>query len=185
MSKIGATAAKIAKQTLNMTLLENVLTVAKKYIGKTEKSGNTGWKDPEFEKQMKVMGWSNTQSWCAYFSELVWKEGFTGHPMLPQLDKLFSASATATFANFSHSGNFVTGNKPKPGALVVWRHGNGWKGHIGIVSSIVDDKTFKSIEGNTNEAGSREGTAVLEKTRKLGEPYKPNGLNIIGFVYLP
>ena len=168
-----------------MTLLENVLATARKYLGQTEKTSNTGWNDPAFEAKMKLMGWAKPNPWCAYFTELVWKEGFDGHPLLPLLNTLFSAAATATFANFNHTDKFKTGKTPKPGALVVWRHGTGWQGHIGIVSAIIDNTTFKSIEGNTNEAGSREGTAVLEKTRKLGEPFKPSGLNIVGFVYLP
>lgn len=168
-----------------MTLVDNVLAAAKKYIGETEKTGNSGFIDPAFQKKMESVGWNNGQSWCAYFAELAWKEGFAGHPLLPSLDKLFSPSATATFANFSGSKLFKTGTTPALGALVVWRHGNGWQGHVGIVSSIVDKTTFKAIEGNTNAAGSREGVAVLEKTRKLGEPFKAQGLNVVGFVYLP
>lgn len=167
------------------SLLEQILTAARKYIGQTETKGNTGFIDKTFQKQMESVGWNKTQSWCAYFSELAWKEGFSGHPLLAALDKLFSPSATATYANFSGSTLFKNGSKPKPGALVVWRHGKGWQGHIGIVEEVLPNNSFISIEGNTNQAGSREGVAVLRKTRKLGELYKANGLNIIGFIYLP
>lgn len=39
--------------------------------------------------------------------------------------------------------------------------------HIGIVTGAAG-ATIQTIEGNTNEAGSREGTAVLRKDRALG-----------------
>lgn len=168
-----------------MILQQKVLATAKKYIGQHEKKNNSGFLDQTFEKQMKSVGWNNGQSWCAYFAELAWKEAFIGHQLFSSLDKLFSPSATATFANFKGSSLFKTGTTPKLGALVVWRNGNGWQGHIGIVSEVVSETTFKAIEGNTNAAGGREGVAVLTKTRKLGEPFKAKGLNIIGFVYLP
>jgi surface antigen len=169
---------------------DNVVLIAKSYLNKYEKKNNSGFIDAEFEKKMKAVGWGVGQSWCAYFTELVWKEAFKVDAKISveyyqSLDKLFSGSATATFANFSHSSLFKTGSTPKIGALSVWKHGNSWKGHIGIVSEIIDATTYKCIEGNTNSAGGREGIQVAEKVRKTGQPFKANGLNLIGFVYLP
>lgn len=37
--------------------------------------------------------------------------------------------------------------------------------HTGYVMEVYDDGSFKAWEGNTNEAGSREGTHVMEKIR--------------------
>lgn len=167
------------------TLLDKVLSAARSYIGQHETTGNSGFVDKAFQKKMEAIGWNKGQSWCAYFAELAWKQGFEGHPLLPALDKLFSPSATATYSNFYGSTLFKTGLVPKPGALVAWRHGNGWQGHMGIVESVSADKIFVSIEGNTNQAGGREGVAVLRKTRQTGQPFKPSGLNLLGFVYLP
>jgi surface antigen len=168
-----------------LTLSDKIIIAAQKYIGQYEKKNNSGFYSRDFEKKMESVGWSPTQSWCAYFAELAWKDGFAGHPLLKTLDRLFSGSATATFANFSASKLFKTGATPKLGALVVWRFGNDWRGHIGIVTSIDGKGGFKSVEGNTNQAGGREGVAVLEKYRKTKEPFKAKGLNIVGFVYLP
>lgn len=159
-----------------------IVRIAQKYIGQTEKTGNAGFKDADFERRMKEVGFAPGQSWCSYFCELVWKEAYAGHDIAAKLDKLFSGSATATFRQFDVDKTFPTGKLAKPGALAVWRHGTGWQGHIGIVSSVNND-TFKSIEGNTNDKGGREGYIVAEKTRKEKEPFKPNGLNLIGFVY--
>lgn len=170
-----------------MTLVKKILETAKSYIGQKEKAGNAGFIDPAFEAKMKAMGWQASQSWCAYFAELCWKSGFTvlKHPHLQLIDRLFSPSATATAANFMNNDLFKTGKKPKPGALAIWKHGNTWKGHIGIVSEVLKDGTFKCIEGNTNAAGSREGIMVAEKIRPVETTFKAAGLNLICFVYVP
>ena len=164
---------------------EKVIATAQSYIGKKEKTGNSGFADQLFEQKMKAVGFQTGQSWCAYFAELVWKESFgKDHPLFTAIDHLFSASAVATFSNFKNSTLFKTGNVPKPGAVIIWRHGAGWQGHAGIVETIANG-SFTSIEGNTNAAGGREGIEVARKTRKTGEAFKANGLNIVGFIYLP
>ncbi len=171
-----------------VNLVDRVITIAKGYIGQHEKPGNSGFVDPEFEKKMIAEGWVKGNPWCASFGRLVWKEAFTpDHPLYPLLEKYLSVGATKTFANFKNSKEFKVGQVPKPGALVIWQHGTGWQGHEGIVDYDKDpsDKKFPTIEGNTNEAGSREGVAVLDKIRTLGLPFQPKGLNILGFVYLP
>lgn len=170
-----------------MTLVEKIVAAATSYIGQKEIAGNKGFQNASFQKKMVDCGWQINQSWCAYFTELVWKDAFgTKHTLYKTLDRLFSPSATATFANFKgHPTNFQTGLKPKAGALAVWRYGNGWQGHIGVVIEVRADGSFKTIEGNTNSEGGREGIEVAVKTRKVGEPFKAKGLNLIGFVYAP
>lgn len=167
-----------------MSLGHKIAVIAAGYVGQQEITGNKGFKNSAFQKKMQDCGWQIGQSWCAFFSELVWKEAFgKSHPAYASLDRLFSPSAVSTYSNFKGSTTFKCGNTPKLGALVVWRQGNGWQGHIGIVESIVDATTFRTVEGNTNSAGGREGIEVARKTRKLGLPFKSKGLNIIGFVY--
>lgn len=168
------------------TLLERVIAVAKSYIGQHEKAGNSGFMDVEFEKKMIAAGWHKGDAWCASFGKLVWKEAFgKDHPLFPLLDKYMTASATSTYNNFRKAKEFKVGQTPKEGALVIWQHGSGWQGHEAIVSAIETPPKFHTIEGNTNEAGQREGVAVLEKTRQTGLPFAANRLNILGFVYLP
>jgi hypothetical protein len=53
----------------------------------------------------------------------------------------------------------------RPGAIFVIDHGNG-KGHAGLVTRVVSGN-IDTIEGNTSEAGSREGDGVYEKTRAV------------------
>lgn len=168
-----------------MTLTEKIVKVASDYVGQQEIRGNKGFKNPAFQKKMQDCGWAMGHAWCAYFTELVWKEAFgKSHPMYNTLDRLFSPSAVSTYSNFrGHLKLFQSGNKPKAGALVAWRYGNGWQGHIGIVESVIDKNRFNTIEGNTNSAGGREGIEVARKVRSLGLPHRAKGLNLIGFIY--
>lgn len=160
----------------------DIAKVAQKYIGKTEKPNNSGFTDADFEKRMKDVGWQKGQAWCSYFCELVCKEA------LPELnhilDELFNASATQTWQNFDIAK--MTSKEPKIGSMIVWRYGNGWKGHIGIVTAFANEQKTKvqTIEGNTNDKGGREGYIVTQKIRKTDLPYSDNNLNLIGFINL-
>jgi hypothetical protein len=178
------------------TINQHIGNTALKYLGQTELKNNSGFKDKQLEKRMSEVGWKMGESWCAYFAELVWKEAYDSYEMKNDiskelLDKLFSGSSTQTHKNFDQS-NFITRNQtnknllqkvPVPGALAIWRYGNDWTGHTGIVLEPIGNAAFISIEGNTNDDGAREGYEVAKRIRKLNAPFSENGLNLIGFIY--
>lgn len=163
--------------------MSKVAEIAKKYIGQTEKPGNAGFNDSEFEKKMKAVGFDKGHAWCAYFCELVCKEALPG--FVKQLDKLFSASAVKTLENFKDAG-YQIDTLPTVGAVVVWQMMKDgvaqWQGHQGIVVSVQGNKwIFESVEGNTNDGGGREGYIVAQKLRKTIKDVK-DGLKVIGFI---
>lgn len=163
-----------------------ILLSATKYIGIKEKPNNYGFYDEEFDKKMELVGFNSGESWCALFAELVWKEAYSQYNsfMVAILDKLFSDSAVKTFSNFSKSSMFTIGKVPEIGSLVVWqKYLNGeksWQGHIGIFTGMIGGKML-TIEGNTNDNGSREGDGVYKKTREINY-FNDNGLRLLGFV---
>lgn len=158
--------------------------VALKYIGQTEKPGNSGFNDAEFEKKMQAVGFVKSHAWCAYFAELVFKEAYP--EKFVELDKLFSASTVQTFRNFRDAA-YLIGYAPQPNTLVIWQTMKDGKpqitGHAGIVVSVEDQDTFFSIEGNTNDGGGREGYIVALKKRHVLAEVK-NGLKILGFIQI-
>lgn len=160
---------------------DKIIETAKKYIGKTETPNNSGFNDKVFQNRMEAVGWQKGHAWCCYFCELVWKEAYNDAAMNAELSKIFLASATATYRNFSLAKGWTVSNKPFPGAIAIWRLGLDWRGHAAIVTSV-DKDAFKTVEGNTNDKGGREGYIVAAKTRLLNQPFKPKGLNIVGFV---
>lgn len=163
-----------------MTLSE----IARLDVGKKEKLSNTGFEDPTLEKEMKAVGWVPGWSWCACIQERwVWK----AFPEEKEKVKgLFVPSAVNTFRNLVKAG-YKHSMIPTVDALVYWqRIQDGkpqWTGHAGVVSKVISDREFWSVEGNTNQAGSSNGDGVYEKHRAVRIDVQ-DGLKIIGFVTL-
>lgn len=159
----------------------SVVEIAKSYIGKTEKPSNSGFNDEVFEQKMEEVGFEKGQAWCSYFAELVFKEAY---PTNKELDKLFNASTVQTFANFKKKHPDKIFSTPIVGSLVIWQTQKAgvpqWTGHAGICVEVTDTKTFKSVEGNTNDKGGREGYTVALKTRKVQKV--KDGLQVLGFI---
>lgn len=169
-----------------MEIGEKIALTANNFVGQTEVTGNLGFHDAEFEEMMKAVGWKRGEAWCAYFAELVWKLCYVQHLGINKdLSELFSGSTVQTWKNFYSSGNWITSDKPSKGSVVIWQKYKGgephWSGHAGIVTDIFDSK-FESVEGNTNNAGGREGYIVAKKGRMYNFTTE-NGLRILGFIH--
>ena len=176
------------------TINEYILETATSFLGQKEKGNNAGFDNKEFQKRLEACGWERGQAWCAYFCELVYTEAYerfaldnpTGlhtERLFQEIKMFFSGGATDTYARFDRSNWSTRQAVPVPGAMVVWRYGNGWIGHIAIVVSV-DEKanTITTIDGNSNNNGSREGNEVVRKVRKWKYPYNKKGLNIVGYI---
>lgn len=162
----------------------NIVEVARKDIGKKEKPGNTGFLDKQLEADMIAVGWAPGWAWCACIQEKWAWEAFPA--IKDKIKGIFVPSAVNTFRNLVKAG-YTYSMKPAVGALVYWQKmDNGkelWAGHAGVVSRVISDTEFYSIEGNTNSAGSREGDSVQEKQRVVRSVVH-DGLKVIGFVTL-
>jgi hypothetical protein len=67
----------------------------------------------------------------------------------------------------------VLKEEPKRGDLLVsWYSSLGRFGHIAIVIDVMTDGRIKTIEGNTNLDGSREGYGIFERLRSPSDRYK-------------
>lgn len=163
------------------------LTYGLTLIGMSEdpKLGNNqGFKDKGFEKEMRNVGWIPGYSWCCLLMALCAKHGLPH--LWEKLRKLFNPGVLKTFQNFQKAG-YVVSKVPTPGALAFWQHYKNGKptpqGHIGAVCEDgITEETFRSLEGNTDVAGSRDGGTTAIKTRKLDFSKKTNGLVLLGFV---
>jgi hypothetical protein len=149
---------------------QDIIEIAKSYVGIKEIPENQGWDNKEFEQKMKQVGWQKGQAWCAYLGELIYKEAYAELPdLLVTLNKLFSANSQQMFRNFAHSHDWETGRYPKLGAIVVWKLGH-TKGHTGIVTNF-DDLVMYTVEGNA-------GNMVKERRRHYQEDNQ-----ILGYIY--
>ena len=173
-----------------LKIRQEIVSYTKRLIGLEEKSGNSGFKEAWFERAMRKVGWKKYQSWCAYVAELIWIESYkkTGdEELIKKLTKLFSASAVQTYKNFVKAG-YPHGTVPRKGSLVVWQLMKSgkydWRGHIGVVTSFVDNNNFISGEGNTNKGKSRNGYVFWENKHTVDKEQEvTNGLRLIGFIH--
>lgn len=71
---------------------------------------------------------------------------------------------------------------PYPGYIAIWQKENSSSGHTGVVISInPDQKTFKTIEGNTGPGVGvvRNGDGVYEKSRSMDGAGQ---MRLLGFI---
>lgn len=170
--------------------LDTLSAIASQYVGKTETPNNSGFSDKVFQKRMENVGWGKGQAWCCYFAELCLMElsiSLNNGGMARLVKQLFSGGSTATYKNVSiyvtavPLGNVKILKKPEPNCVAIFRHGNGWEGHTAIVTEVLANGSIKTIEGNTNDIGGREGYIVARKTRNPLSPFNPKGLNLVGY----
>lgn len=160
-----------------------IVDTARKYLGQKELPGNTFDEHTPLGRLVKAAGQADGEAWCSYFAEGIACEAYPEHAM--ELQKLFSASAVATYNKFKISDMPISA-MPVLGAIVVWQRFKDdvptWQGHVGIVSRVEKDGSWWSIEGNSNRAGSREADSVVELHRR--NIRTGSGLNVLGFISL-
>lgn len=165
--------------------MRNPSQVALAYLGEQEEKGNVftdGPNETPLGKLLRLAGQRDGESWCCYFQEGVFVETYPDHET--ELRNLFSANCVQTFKNFKDAG-FDIYTLPKVDCLCIMQlYVNGeptTKGHATCVVSLIDDWQFKSVEGNANSEGGREGkeVALLKRKTLLNVV---NGLKVLGFV---
>lgn len=130
---------------------QQVLNVARSQLGVVEGRGNR----TVYGKWYGMDG----QPWCAMF--VSWCANQVG-----ALDIIPKHAYTPSGAAwFQARGRY--GSTPKVGAIVYFQWpGMGRIAHVGIVEEVRADGSIVCIEGNTDDAGSRTGGAVMRKVRR-------------------
>lgn len=148
-------------------LSDNALKIAISQIGQEEKPIGSNWGHP-VQDYLQRVGINFPASWCMAFIYWCFDEASK------QLGVDNPMTKTGGVLNeYSHEQlNQV--HTPQIGDIFIMDFGNGF-GHTGIVESIDGNGDLNTIEGNTNDTGSREGYEVARRKRK---PQKP----IIGYL---
>lgn len=168
-------------------IYEKVVVTAKSYLNDKNVNDAKDFNEPVFQAKLAKFNWELQFSASSIFAEIVWKIAI-GKDSLSEwqeLDRLFSPSPIATHANFRGNKTYKTGNVPELGALVFWKRGNSWQGHMAIVIAVSDDKqSFDIIEARALTGSEDKFINVEEKKNKrVGLPFANDKLNILGFVY--
>lgn len=142
-------------------LTEKALEIAATYVGIRETKRNRG---PEVDAFLFDVGLDATKgsyAWCAAFVYACFKRA-SGALQIQN-----PAPRTAGVLKMWNKTPFWFRGGPAAGAVFIIDHGGG-KGHTGFVESV-GQLHIVSIEGNTNDGGSREGDGVYRRTRRMNE----------------
>lgn len=105
-------------------------------------------------------------AWCAGFVCFCLKQACDALKAQMPITPSFSCDDLA--ASAKQQARFVDHSHAKPGSFFLVRKSPTDWTHTGIVISIADE-TYQTIEGNTNDDGSREGYEVCSRTRAYGK----------------
>lgn len=165
---------------------EKVVVTSKEFLSKTNINDSNEYNQPITQAKLSVFGWSLQFASSSLFCEIVWKIAIKGYSHdYNELDRMFSPSPVATYCNFRGNKNYKSGNQPEPGALVFWKRGNSWQGHMAIVIAVSEDKrSFDIAEGRALVGSEDKFINVQEsKDKRMGLPFCNDKLNLLGFVY--
>jgi len=147
------------------------LKVAESQIGVHEEGGNN--KGVKVGEYLSSVGLPQGYAWCQSFIYWCFKKASANLAAANPVPK--------TAGVLAHWNNTIYGKKvavPEVGDLFVMDFGKGM-GHIGFVSKVdLVNKTFETIEGNSNDEGSREGYEVAHRTGKLSRKFS----SVKGFI---
>lgn len=143
-----------------MTPHEVAVSIAKKYIGLEEEDGNRGLMIDHWNR---LSGVPLGSPWCASFM-MFCVEGAANQ--MSMAHKLYRSAHVLSIYNNSKA---CWARDPQVGFLVVWQMGESLKGHIGIITEVLESRLVKVCEGNTAKEKSinREGRVVAEQVRNL------------------
>lgn len=156
--------------TINTSLAQEALFVATTQIDIKEEGNNGG---PEVKRYLKSVGLNTGNAWCmafVYWSvDLAAKKLGLPNPLI-KTGGVLDQWNRCTLRLLPSRSSAV-----KPGDIFIIDFGAG-KGHTGFIEKITGG-LFQTIEGNTNDEGSREGYEVARRERSI-TAFK-------GFIQLP
>lgn len=145
---------------------EPLADIAVPYIGASEASGNRMGSDPRMREIFEAdwlapEGVTDGYPWCCAFVSMCTQKLIQQHPaFFGHLRPPRTASVSGFRTRWAPRNDCLVfapnhaQHRPHKGDVVVYTFS-----HIGIVRSV-SKNSVTAIEGNTNEAGSREGTTV-------------------------
>lgn len=136
-------------------------------VGVREKTGNND--GVSVERYLASVGLSKGNPWCAAFVHWVLQDaGIKDVPKSGYSPSWFPKAKTVYQA-----GKANTNTPGRADVFGIYFASKGRIAHVGFVDSWPPSSTYcMTVEGNTNEAGSREGDGVFIKRRLKKQIYK-------------
>ena len=136
-----------------MSLKDKALKIAITQIGQTENPLGSNWGKP-IKDYLKSVDINFPASWCMAFVYWCFYQADKNNPLI---------KTGGVLMHWNKADKKYRVDKPLPGDIFIMDFGKGL-GHTGIVEKV-DNNFIYSVEGNTNDTGSREGIMVCRKMR--------------------
>ncbi|MDF2189269.1 CHAP domain-containing protein [Paraflavitalea sp. CAU 1676] len=142
-----------------MTLQDKVVEEAVSQLGVEEQPRGSN-RGPQVDKYIQSVGLdpAGKHPWCMAF--VYWCHVQAGDKMGVPINMLKTGRVMLQWQTKKGKYRVLT---PQPGDVFIMDYGKGL-GHTGIVESVENDFVH-TIEGNTNDEGSREGYEVCRRKR--------------------
>jgi hypothetical protein len=142
-----------------MTLPEKALDIAQRQIGVEEKPRGSN-RGPEVDQYIRSVGLdpAGKHAWCMAF--VFWCHQEAADILGVINPMLKTAGVLLQWQRRKQQYRVL---EPRPGDVFIMDYGKGL-GHTGIVERVDNDYVY-TIEGNTNDEGSREGFEVCRRKR--------------------
>jgi hypothetical protein len=161
----GITQVPSNSGTPKKTLVATALDIAISQIGVREVGGaNSG---PKVKEYLASVNLAQGAPWCMAFVYWCYSQAATqlnARNPLVQTGHVLTGWRNATCTKISSADAINNPALVKPGQIFIIDHGGG-RGHTGIVKSV-EGGFLTTIEGNSNDAGSREGIGVFKLNRR-------------------
>ncbi len=152
-----------------MKLADKIVSLAKQEVGVEEIHGtNKGQRVDEYKSATNLPA-HESWPWCAAFIDFIVREAIKTDG--PYTFKRPTTAGAWDLERWSLAqDNSTQTKKPahgdiKPGDIVIFTFS-----HVGFATTAPDENgIFGTVEGNTDQAGSREGGGVFAKRRKLSQ----------------
>lgn len=133
--------------------------IAQSQLGVQEfpKGSNAG---KQVEIYLKSVGLGKGYAWCMAFVYWCVQQAFSAKGLTPPLKRTGGVRDQHIF-----SKKWAV-KAPQPGDIFMMIYSNG-SGHTGFVEKLLPGGYIQTLEGNTNDEGSREGYMVCRRVRAI------------------
>ena len=142
-------------------LAQTALQCALKDVGKCEVPRGTNW-GPYVQGLLANVGIRFPAAWCCAFVYSKFLDAASQHGVPNPLPR------TGGVLSLWNQSKANRKTEPHVGDVLIMDFGNG-AGHTGFVE-MVDAKYVYTVEGNSNDDGSREGYEVVKRKRLRSDP---------------
>ena len=151
--------------------IERVVSAALALVGVTEQGGDNH--GPQVEAYLKEVSLAPGQPWCAAFVYHVGRWALYDTECRRTSWPLPATGSCLSLGDFAMRCNVLVSTPARGDVFLLYMNQLARFAHTGIVVNVSETPNAyvcRTVEGNTNSDGSRQGTSVLLRTRTFPKP---------------